>query len=192
MEQGFSTAEHVTEISGRGVGLDAVADCARLLGGRLELENRPGAGLRVTLEIPLTVAIVDAFGVEVGGVPFFVPARVVEACRQAPAPEVGRGRPVYLERWHDEPLVVVDLAEQLGIRRDGAAPGALLVVSFHARRYGLAVDRLDGLAPRIVKPLTSSLAGGAGYLGATVLGDGRVGLILDLQSILSPLALPPA
>jgi two-component system chemotaxis sensor kinase CheA len=192
MEQGFSTAEEVTEISGRGVGLDAVADCARLLGGQLQLENRPGAGLRVTLEVPLTVAILDSFGVEVGGHPFFVPARAVVACRQAPAPEVGAGRAVYLDRWEDEPLVVVDLAARLGLARDTEAHSALLVVAFHERRYGLAVDRLDGLAPRIVKPLTSTLAGGAGYLGATVLGDGRVGLILDLQSLLAPLATAPA
>jgi two-component system chemotaxis sensor kinase CheA len=192
MEQGFSTAAEVTEISGRGVGLDSVGDCARLLGGSMELENRPGAGLRVSLEIPLTVAILDSFGVEVGDVALFVPARAVVACHEAPAPAAGRGQGVYLHSYEGEPLVVVDLAARLGLERDTTARTALLVVAWQQRRYGLAVDRLDGLAPRIVKPLTSSLAGGAGYLGATVLGDGRVGLILDLQAILAPLATAPA
>ncbi len=186
--QGFSTAEEVTEISGRGVGLDAVSECARVLGGKLELENRPGNGLRVALEFPLTVAIVEAFGVEVNGTALFVPAATVVTCLEAPSPEVGLGRASYVH-WHEgEPLAVVDLGACLGLGGDRAARTSLLVVSWHGRRYGLAVDRLDGLAQRIVKPLTSSLAGGAGYLGATVLEDGRVGLILDLRSILAPLA----
>jgi two-component system, chemotaxis family, sensor kinase CheA len=185
--QGFSTAAEVTEISGRGVGLDAVNECARLLGGKLELDNRPGSGLAVTLEFPLTVAIVDAFGVEVGGTALFVPEAAVVSCLEAPPAASGRGRATYLHDDQGEPLPVVDLGVRLGLAGGTAERAALLVVWWRGRRYGLAVDRLDGLAPRIAKPLTSSLAGGFGYLGATVLGDGRVGLILDLRSVLAPL-----
>jgi two-component system chemotaxis sensor kinase CheA len=184
---GFSTAAEVTEISGRGVGLDAVSECARLLGGRLELANRPGSGVRVTVEFPLTIAIVDAFGVEVEGAVLFVPARAVVGCLAAPAATVSRGRSTYLHEHEGEPLPVVDLGARLGLGDAAAARSALLVVSWRDRRYGLAVDRLDGLAPRIAKPLTSSLAGGFGYLGATVLADGRVGLILDLPTVIGPL-----
>ena len=190
--QGFSTAAEVTEISGRGIGLDAVSECARQLGGKLTLENRPGHGLRVALEFPLTVAIVDAFGVEVGGTALFVPAVAVVTCLEAPPPETGHGRATYLHKYEDQPLAVVDLGARLGLAGDAAARTALLVVTWRGRRYGLAVDRLDGLASRIVKPLASSLAGGEGFVGATVLADGRVGLILDLRSILAPLAASPA
>jgi two-component system chemotaxis sensor kinase CheA len=185
--QGFSTAAEVTEISGRGVGLDAVNECARLLGGKLELDNRPGNGLVVTLDFPLTVAIVDAFGLEVGGTALFVLERAVETCLAAPPAEVARGRTSYLHEHEGEPLPVLDLGARLGLGGQAVERAALLVVKWHGRRYGLAVDRLDGLAPRIVKPLTSSLAGGFGYLGATVLGDGRVGLILDLRALLGSL-----
>jgi two-component system chemotaxis sensor kinase CheA len=184
--QGFSTAAEVTEISGRGVGLDVVSECARLLGGKLELENRPGRGLGIALEFPLTVALVEAFGVEVGGTALFVPEGAVVACREAAAPEIGRGRATYLDEHEGEPLPVVDLGALLGLGGDAAVRTALLIVSWQGRHYGLAVDRLDGLSPRVVKPLTSSLAGGFGYVGATVLGDGRVGLILDLRAVLGP------
>lgn len=186
--QGFSTASEVTEISGRGVGLDAVSECARLLGGKLELENRPGRGLAVALEFPLTVAIVDAFGVEVGGTAFFVPEGAVVTCLEVPPQEVGRDRATYLYELQGEPLPVVDLGAVLALGDAAAIRTSLLVVSWQGRKYGLAVDRLDGLAPCIAKPLTSSLAGGFGYVGATVLGDGRVGLILDLRSVLGKAA----
>jgi two-component system chemotaxis sensor kinase CheA len=190
--QGFSTAAEVTEISGRGVGLDAVAECARLLDGKLELDNRPGKGLSVALEFPLTVAIVDTFGVEVGGTALFVPESVVVGCLPAPPAAVGGGRATYLHEHEGEPLPVVDLGVRLGLGDDVHARAALLVVTWRGRHYGLAVDRLDGLAPRIAKPLSSSLAGGFGYVGGTVLADGRVGLILDLRSVLEPFAAGPA
>ena len=142
-EQGFSTADEVTEISGRGVGLDSVAECARLLGGKLELENRPGLGLAVTLEFPLTVAIIDVFGVEVGGTALFVPEASVVSCLEAPAS--GRGALSYLHEHEGELLPVVDLGRRLGLSGDGAAPGGRCwSCSWQDRKYGLAVDRLDG------------------------------------------------
>jgi two-component system, chemotaxis family, sensor kinase CheA len=175
---GFSTAEEVSELSGRGVGLDAVKRHVESLGGSLEVGSEPGRGTTVTLLLPSTLALLDVLLVERSGQVFGVPLAAVD---EAVLPErilALAGETAVDLRGASLPLH--DLADLLGAPApplERLAPA--LVLSASGRRLAVRCDRLIGDEEVVVKPLGPLLEGTPGYLGAAVLGDGSVALLLD-------------
>ncbi len=185
---GFSTAETVTDISGRGVGMDVVRTQVERAGGQVELDSVAGQGTTVRLKMPLTLAIVPALLVESSGRRFAIPqAALVELVHldagQGSASIVeARGAP--LLRLRGELLPLVRLSSALAIGAEPASPGGnVVVVSAGARRYGIWVDKIHDAEEIVVKPLTRELQKLRCYAGAAVLGDGAVALILDVAGV---------
>ncbi|MCS7172069.1 MAG: chemotaxis protein CheA [Armatimonadetes bacterium] len=177
---GLSTAAVVTDVSGRGVGMDAVRAGVQAVGGSLEVETERSRGTRFLLRLPLTLAIVRAVTVTCGGERYVVPISSVHEIVEIPASRVhrvGACRTTVL-RGSVLPLVSVHEILDLPVPPD---PDRLLcvVVSFGRRRVGLWVDGVVGEGEVVVKPLGNYLGEVPGVLGATILGDGRVALILD-------------
>lgn len=183
---GFSTASRVTRLSGRGVGIDAVRTKAEALGGSLRVENFPGRGSRFRIRVPLTLAIIRALKVRVGGEHYMAPlANVVEAV-EYPEGDFRSTHGVRTVQLRDEILPLRRLDELLGLGRPGAGPGLMtvLVVEAGERRVGLVVDEVLGQQEIAIKNLGRGLKSVRGFGGVTILGDGSVCLILDLPSLL--------
>ncbi len=183
---GVSTADKVTDVSGRGVGMDVVKARIDAFGGALQIDSRPGRGTAITLRLPLTLAIIRILLVEVRGQEYGLPvSHVVRTAQLEPAQvEWSRRKPLL---HHDGRLVPLhDLGGLLGLpARDlRAQPGLFLaVVEFGERAAGLAVDRLLGTYEVVIKPLGPPLKRVRGLAGVTVLGDGRTVLLLDLAAL---------
>jgi two-component system chemotaxis sensor kinase CheA len=187
---GFSTAEKVTNVSGRGVGLDVVKTNIEKIGGTVDLQSQPGEGTTIKIKIPLTLAIIPALIVVSGGDRFAIPqASLLELVRlegdQAKQQiETICGAPVYRLRGQLLPLAYLN--RELGI--GGAAadlPAAVSIVVLQAegRPFGLVVDEINDTEEIVVKPLGKQLKGVASFAGATIMGDGRVALILDVLGL---------
>jgi len=192
---GFSMAKAVTNISGRGVGMDVVRTKIGAIGGTVEVESTVGRGTTWRLRIPLTLAIIPAFIVESAGELYAIPAVnllefVAPDGQKAGATiEYVGVAPVFRLRGTLLPLVelrdVLGLSEVLGSGHERAPdmPTVIAVLQSDARRFGLIVDGVLNTEEIVVKPLTARLRGVGVYAGATLLGDGRVSLILDVQAI---------
>ncbi len=184
--EGFSTALRVTDVSGRGVGLDVVLKSIERLNGLVEAESIPGVGTKFIIQLPLTLAIISALLVEVSGRTFALPlGSVVESLRFR-RDEVVRmnGRDTLRIRDRIVPLMHLAAAFDLP-RAEGAADEPYAVVLGRGeKRIGLAVDRLKGQQEIVIKALDASISGGAfGIAGATIMGDGSVVLILDTLAL---------
>ncbi|NHC15429.1 chemotaxis protein CheW [Motilibacter deserti] len=186
---GFSTAEKVTNVSGRGVGMDVVRTNIEKIGGTVDLTSVPGQGSTFRLTIPLTLAIVPALTVECCGERYAVPqislleVVSIDARRGTTAIETVSGAPVYRLRGRLLPLV--DLADVLGLDKSRRDEGNvnIAVLQSDGRPFGLILDRVLNSEEIVVKPLSSRLKGIGVYSGATILGDGTVALILDVQAL---------
>ena len=186
MRPGFSTAEKVTDVSGRGVGLDVVATRVRALGGMLEIESEPGRGTVFTLQLPQTLAIVRALLVRQSGETYALPLTHVGETVQLAEGEIGtvKGRSVAFLR--DEVIPLVALRALLGTNGSGPEghkrPAVLLEVG--EQRVGLEVDALLGQQEIVVKSFDATADTLRLFSGATILSDGRPALILDAGSLL--------
>jgi two-component system chemotaxis sensor kinase CheA len=185
---GFSTAAKVTNVSGRGVGMDVVKTNIESIGGTIEVESVPGKGTCTRLRIPLTLAIVPALTVECAGDRYAIPQISLQelvsldAEKAANAVEEVGGAPVY--RLRGELLPLVRLTDVLGLtsdRHDGHV--VIAVLRSEGRRFGLVVDRVINTEEIVVKAVGGQLKAIGLYSGATVLGDGTVALILDVQAL---------
>jgi two-component system chemotaxis sensor kinase CheA len=184
-QAGFSTAEHVTDVSGRGVGMDAVAAAVRGLGGSVEVASEEGRGTTFTVRLPATLAIVRALLAKVGGETYAVPlTHVAEAVdpRHADVQQID-GREALVLRGRVIPLV--RLRERLGVA-DGAPPArqAVIVLEMGERRGGVVVDAVLGHQEIVVKPFDAPRGTYPVFSGATVLGDGAPVLILDAGGLI--------
>lgn len=183
---GFSTAERVSRVAGRGVGLDAAAAAIHELGGGIEVASEPGRGTAFTLSVPLTLAIVRSLIVEVDRERYAVPlSHVAETVRLEPGTlhEINR-RGVAM--WRGSAIHVADGGRLLGTESTRTAPRNYFVVLFAGpRRRGLLVDRLVGHQDVVVKGLDPTLGRPDVVSGATILGDGRVACILDAAGIVA-------
>lgn len=185
---GFSTAETVTNVSGRGVGMDVVKTNIERIGGTVDVESELGVGTTLRIRIPLTLAIIPALLVECAGHRFAIPqVEVLELVRldgaQAEsAVEMLHSAPVYRLRGNLLPLV--HLRAELGLDEtpDDAAL-TIAVVASDDRVWGLVVDRVLTTEEIVVKPLGRELRSGPAFSGATIMGDGQVALILDIPAI---------
>jgi two-component system chemotaxis sensor kinase CheA len=192
---GFSTAEKVSDISGRGVGMDVVKRNVESLGGRVEIESAPGRGTGIAIRLPLTLAILDGMSVAVGAEIFIVPLNCVVESLQ---PQAGQLRSITgqgaLLRVRDEYLPLVCLHELFSIPGAVREPQAGIVVVLEAqgRKVALLVDQLVGQQQVVVKSLEHNFRRVAGVSGATILGDGRVALILDAAGMVRSTSLAAA
>ncbi|MXO71125.1 chemotaxis protein CheA [Alteraurantiacibacter buctensis] len=193
---GFSTAQAVSNISGRGVGMDVVRQNVKDLGGRITIESVPEHGTAFVLALPLTLAISDGMIVEVGDQTLVVPlAHVVESLRPAEAElkGVGSGRQMLNVRGRFIP--VVPLCQALGDHRTGVdkQAGVLIVVETgNSGRAALAVDAITDQRQFVIKSLERHYCHVDGVAGATIMGDGRVALILDVDQLVASHSRPPA
>ncbi|MBA8681244.1 chemotaxis protein CheA [Stenotrophomonas tumulicola] len=183
---GFSTKQQVTDISGRGVGMDVVQSRIRELSGQIQIQSELGRGSRFMIRVPLTLAILPTLLVQAGEDVYALPlARVLEVLH-APATSLGwfDGRAVLDRRSHT--LALVDLRQWLDV---APAPSQLLtivVLQAGEARFGLVVDQVRGREEVVIKPLPKALRGLRGYAGATLIGDGRMALILDVDGLRTP------
>lgn len=184
---GFSTAEAVTNVSGRGVGMDVVRTRIEAIGGTVDVESELGTGTTWRLRIPLTLAIMPALTVACDGELYAIPQvslleLVALDAQTSGAVEYVRSAPVY--RLRGELLPLVELREVFGAEVPADRAGAVIaVLQADSRRFGLLVDRVLNTEEIVVKPLSGRLKAIGLYAGATLLGDGRVSLILDVQAI---------
>jgi two-component system chemotaxis sensor kinase CheA len=185
---GFSTKAAVTNVSGRGVGMDVVKTNIEAIGGTIEVESAAGRGTTCRLRIPLTLAIVPALTVECAGDRYCIPQVnllelvALDAERAATGIEHVGGAPVH--RLRGTLLPLVHLADVLGVESDRADGHVLIaVLQAEGKRFGLVIDRVLSTEEIVVKPLAAGLKSLGTYSGATILGDGRVGLILDVQAL---------
>ena len=183
---GFSTAEQVTDVSGRGVGMDVVQTNMSKLGGKIGVESDLGRGTRVRIWLPLTLAIVPALVVEVAGTRFTIPQTSVDELIQ-PAGRVQRvsGQEVLDVRGSFLPLVRLDALLGLAPACEATASeeGYVVVSRVGGQRFGLWVDEVIDSEEIVVKPRPHLLKHCAAYAGATLLGDGRVAMILDVGGV---------
>jgi len=181
---GFSTAETVTDLSGRGVGMDVVRRNIEGLRGTLAIESVDGEGATIAIRLPLTLAIIDGFGVGVGDETYIVPLDAVLECLALPVDPHRDGNGHGVINLRGEPLPYLRLRDRF--KASGAAPRRehVLVVQYAGGRAGIAVDALYGERQAVIKSLGAGLDGLSGLSGSTILGDGRVALILDVPALL--------
>jgi two-component system chemotaxis sensor kinase CheA len=190
---GFSTAEKITNVSGRGVGMDVVKTNIEKIGGTVDISSTKGEGTTVMIKIPLTLAIVPALIITSGGARYAIPqVSLLELVRLEPeqrrtAVEMIHGTPVYRLRGNLLPLV--SLARELGDEPASSPiapenePVNIVVLQADDRQFGLVVSAINDTEEIVVKPLSKQLKGSAAFAGATIMGDGKVALILDVLGI---------
>lgn len=180
---GFSTKQQVTDISGRGVGMDVVQSRIRELSGQIQIQSELGRGSRFLIRVPLTLAILPTLLVQAGEDVYALPlARVMEVLH-APRTSLGwfDGRAVLDRRSHTLPLV--DLRQWLDVTPAASPLLTIVVLQAGEARFGLVVDQVRGREEVVIKPLPKALRGLRGYAGATLIGDGRMALILDVDGL---------
>ena len=186
---GFSTADRVTQFSGRGVGMDVVRTNIEKIGGTVDIESTPGQGTTIRTKIPLTLAIIPALIIVSGGERYAIPqVSLLELVRLDPEQaqrgiERMHGAPVYRLRGALLPLVFLD--EQLQLEATRVATDDLNIVVLQAddRPFGLVVDAIRDTEEIVVKPLQKQLKGISVFAGAAIMGDGRVALVLDVVGL---------
>ncbi|MFO0940966.1 MAG: chemotaxis protein CheW [Pirellulales bacterium] len=188
---GFSTADKVSSVSGRGVGMDVVKTNIEKIGGTVDLQSQQGKGTTIKIKIPLTLAIIPALIVSADGDRYAIPqVNLLELVRlenqiEKPSIEWIQGAPVYRLRGQLLPLVA--LRDELSLS-DGEQPmrsDCLNIVVLRAddRQFGLVVDKINDSEEIVVKPLSKQLKNVPIYAGTTIMGDGRVALILDVMGL---------
>ena len=184
-EPGFSTRDTISELSGRGVGLDVVRDAVRALRGTVTVESSSSKGTAFIFRLPLTLALIDGLLVETAGGKYVVPLAQVEECVDLDGTRsaLAEGRPCVTVRGELVPMVSLRRL----FRVDGPIPARqeLLLTRHAGQRVGVAVDRLVGRVQAVIQSLGEGMHGLNRFSGATILGDGSVSLILDLSALVS-------
>jgi two-component system chemotaxis sensor kinase CheA len=188
-QPGFSTRETVSDVSGRGIGMDVVRESIENLKGVIELSTASGKGTRFLIRLPLTLAILRAVLVEVSGKAFAVPLtsvlEIVRLPRDRGASVLGRG----VLHWRDQVVPLISLRQALGLPEvenlsADRTRDFVLLVGDAERRFGLVAEGLLGEQELVVKPIEDPLSRSPGIAGASILGDGRVVLILHTRGLL--------
>ena len=183
-EAGFSTADQVTNLSGRGVGMDVVRSNVEALRGQIRIASMAGRGATMQLRLPLTLAIIDGFLTSIGGVHYVLPLDIVAECIEMPAecdePIAGASGTFDLR---GDVVPFIDLRRLFRLGGKPSARRSLVVVRTSAGQLGLLVDRLHGEYQTVIKPLSAIFAQLPGIAGSTILGSGEVALILDVGAL---------
>lgn len=192
-QPGFSTADAVTDLSGRGVGMDVVRRNIQALGGEVQIESRAGVGTRTLIRLPLTLAILDGMTVSVAGETLILPLAYVLEALQPQASDIrtmaGEGRVL---RVRGEYLPILSLSEYYGYGQRHSDESLVVVVEGDGQKIALEVDELVGQQQVVVKNIENNYRRIGGVSGATILGDGRVALIVDIGGLVRSLRVPQA
>ena len=178
---GFSTKSEISDISGRGVGMDVVKRSINALRGTVDLDSEEGVGTTVRIRLPLTLAIIDGFLIGVGSASYVVPLDMVEECIELTAQALNAKE--FLDLRGDV-LPVVYLRKFFGVNDPSHGRENIVVVHYAGVRVGLVVDQLLGEFQTVIKPLGKLFGMAQGLGGFTILGNGAVALILDVPKLL--------
>jgi len=182
---GFSTAEKITNISGRGVGMDVVKRSMDALRGKIDVQSEPGKGTRITIKLPLTLAIIDGLQIKAGEDQYIIPLSLVEECVELPRDRTeasGRGRTIQLR---GEIVPFIRLREAFELEGQPPAIEQIVITRFEGERAGIAVDQVLGQQQTVIKSLGSYIGSVSGISGATINGDGTMSLILDVPTLVA-------
>jgi len=178
-EPGFSTAEQVTNLSGRGVGMDVVKRNITALRGSVGIASEPGMGTTVTVRLPLTLAIINGFQVGVGRSVFVIPMDMVDECVEF-SEEPGQD----FTNLRGQVLPFIRLRELFDVPGEPGNRQNIVVANYAGQKFGLVVDTLMGEAQTVIKPLSKIFSQVRGISGSSILGSGEVALILDVPALL--------
>jgi len=184
-EAGFSTAEAVTNLSGRGVGMDVVKRNITLLRGTVDLDSRPGQGTVVRIRLPLTLAIINGFLVGIDQSTYVIPLDMVQECVELDERQRQSSRDQGYLDLRGEVLPLVDLRDHFSHEGPAARRQNVVVVRYAEHKAGLVVDDLHGEFQTVIKPLGKLFGALRGISGSTILGSGAVALILDVPALLN-------
>src|SRR5690606_4197893 len=189
---GFSTAAQVTELSGRGVGMDVVRRNIESLRGRVEIQTARGVGTTFTIRLPLTLAILEGLLLRVGGERFVLPTFCVRESLRPTRAQVQGYQGQQVIRVRETVLPLVHLASLLNVAASLTDPteATVVVIEDNGRRIAIVVDELLGKQEVVIKSLGDALGRVRGVAGGAILGDGRVGLILDAGGLIDLLDRP--
>lgn len=182
-EPGLSTSDTVTEISGRGVGMDVVRRNVEALRGSVSVETGDGRGTSFTLRLPLSLAIIQGFRVGIGGESYVLPLDAVVECVELP-PDARRDRESGVLELRGAPLPYLRLRRQFGVPGEPPPREHVVVVRHGDATAGVAVDELLGESQTVVKPLGRMFGAVPGVSGSSIMGDGRVALVLEVSGLL--------
>jgi two-component system, chemotaxis family, sensor kinase CheA len=180
---GFSTAEEVTDLSGRGVGMDVVRRNIELLRGTIDIQSVEDQGTTITIRLPLTLAIIDGFSVIANNETYVIPLEMISECLELPADQISREK-VGVINLRGEPLPYVRLREVFGAPQHLPVREQIVVLHREGGQAGIAVEKLVGECQAIIKPLNRIFREVPGVSGSTILDSGRVALILDVSTLL--------
>jgi len=183
-ENGFSTAASVTDLSGRGVGMDVVKRTIESLRGTIAVSTTAGEGTTFTIRLPLTLAVIDGFRVTAADESYVVPMEHVIECVELPASEREKGGASGVLLLRDEVVPYIRLRHLFGLTAAAPERENVLIVHYDRAKAGLVVDELHGSGQAVIKPLGNYFDDVPGIAGSSILGDGRVALILDTPTIL--------
>ncbi len=182
---GFSTSEEITDISGRGVGMDVVKEAMRMIGGSVDIKTEKGKGTRCSLKVPLTMAIIRAFLIKLEDDTFAIPMTYIDE-----TVEVERGKIQHVHKkevlvLRNEVIPVIWLGKRLGYKiKENQHKLPVIISSAEGLKYGVIVDEFIGATDIVVKPLPPLLGDLDIFAGVTILGDGRPGLIIDVPNLI--------
>jgi two-component system chemotaxis sensor kinase CheA len=182
---GFSTAEKVTNVSGRGVGMDVVKRGIESLRGKIDIQSELGKGSRIIIKLPLTLAIIDGLQVKSGDDHYIIPLSLVEECVELSgqaAGRSGRNRTIHLR---GEIVPYIRLREVFGLPGEAPPIEQVVVTRHEGERAGLAVDEVVGQQQTVIKSLGAYIGNVEGVSGATINGDGSMSLILDVPTLVA-------
>ena len=182
-EPGFTTASQVSDMSGRGVGMDVVRRNIQTLRGSVHVTSQPGVGATVRIRLPLTLAIIEGFGVGVGDETYVIPVDQVIECVELGKEDHDNARRDGVLQLRNEPLPFIYLKDHFGLPGDRGTRQTVVVVQHESSRAGLAVNELYGATQTVIKPLPAIFKDVAGVSGSAILGNGRVALILDIPAL---------
>jgi len=182
-EPGFSTTQEVTSVSGRGVGMDAVKTVMEALGGTIDVISKKGQGTRVTLRLPVTLAIIDGLRVRLGESVYVVPLSSVEECVELAARDTDQQSERFMLEIRNEMVPYLKLEDLFSQDSDRAPIRRVVIVRVDGVRVGLMVDDILGQGQTVIKSLSSYHSKIPGLGGATIMGDGRVALIIDVATL---------
>jgi two-component system chemotaxis sensor kinase CheA len=178
---GFSTKEEVSSVSGRGVGMDVVNRQMELISGTISIDTKARCYTRIILKIPLTLAIIDGLLVRIGEEYYIVPLSVVVGCLEYNRNEQKNDHDIVI--FHDKQLPFVNMRDYFSIPGERPEIEQMVVVNLKSQQVGILVDQVIGGNQTVIKPLGKLFRRAEGVSSATVLGDGSVALILDVEQI---------
>ncbi|MBF0142434.1 MAG: chemotaxis protein CheA [Magnetococcales bacterium] len=180
---GFSTAEKITNVSGRGVGMDVVRKSIDALRGQIDVQSELGKGTTITLKLPLTLAIIEGLLVEIAHDFFVLPLAAVEECVELSRDRVANAHGRHVINVRDEIVPYIRIRDRFGIEGESPEIEQIVISEVDDKRVGFVVDRVIGQHQTVIKNLGKNFEHSEEFSGATILGDGTVALILDLQKM---------